>query len=219
MSDARARILSRLRASRAAPAPEVLEREPTRRFEWSREEKIRRFTERMTAVRGEVIRTTREGWVEACVAVCARLGLSNLLYASETPWGAELDQAAAAGRTLHEVRRYDRDIEAFKLELFYGIDAALTGTSGGIAETGSLILWPTPQEPRLMSLVPPVHIAVLEADRLYTTFAEAVAEQDWAGALPTNALLISGPSKTADIEQTLAYGVHGPRTLAVLLVA
>jgi L-lactate dehydrogenase complex protein LldG len=43
-------------------------------------------------------------------------------------------------------------------------------------------------------------------------------EQGWAQAMPTNALLISGPSKTADIEQTLAYGVHGPKRLIVLVV-
>ena len=68
-----------------------------------------------------------------------------------------------------------------------------------------------------MSLVPPVHFAILHTDRLYATFAQAVADQDWAGGMPTNALLVSGPSKSADIEQTLAYGVHGPKELIVIL--
>ena len=67
--------------------------------------------------------------------------------------------------------------------------------------------------------VPPVHIALLEADKLYTTFAEAVQAQGWVQTgMPTNALLISGPSKSADIEQTLAYGVHGPKELVVILI-
>jgi len=87
-----------------------------------------------------------------------------------------------------------------------------------IAETGSLTLWPTPDEPRLMSLVPPVHIAVLNASEIYTTFHEAMLAREWAAGMPTNALLISGPSKTADIEQTLAYGVHGPKELIVLVI-
>ena len=69
-----------------------------------------------------------------------------------------------------------------------------------------------------MSLVPPIHIAVLEASGLYSTFHEAMHEQNWASGMPTNALLVSGPSKTADIEQTLAYGVHGPKELIVLVV-
>jgi len=43
-------------------------------------------------------------------------------------------------------------------------------------------------------------------------------EQGWAGAMPTNALLVSGPSKTADIQQTLAYGAHGPKELLVLIL-
>ena len=102
--------------------------------------------------------------------------------------------------------------------LFNEVDASITSTRGGIAETGSLILWPNEDEPRLMSLVPPVHIAVLRASELYTTFHEAMKAQNWAAGMPTNALLISGPSKTADIEQTLAYGVHGPKELIVLII-
>ena len=69
-----------------------------------------------------------------------------------------------------------------------------------------------------MSLVAPIHVAVLFASELYTTFHEAMQAQNWKAGMPTNALLISGPSKTADIEQTLAYGVHGPKELIVLVI-
>ncbi|MCW8891142.1 MAG: lactate utilization protein, partial [Sedimenticola sp.] len=47
---------------------------------------------------------------------------------------------------------------------------------------------------------------------------DAIANEKWQEGMPTNALLISGPSKSADIEQTLAYGVHGPVELIVLLI-
>jgi L-lactate dehydrogenase complex protein LldG len=78
---------------------------------------------------------------------------------------------------------------------------------------------PNSDEPRLMSLVPPIHIALLDTAKLYSTFAEAIQAQGWVQhGMPTNALLISGPSKSADIEQTLAYGVHGPKELVVILV-
>ena len=113
---------------------------------------------------------------------------------------------------------YDRPIEDLKPQLFGSIEAGLTTTRGAIAETGSLILWPTAEEPRTLSLVPHIHIALLRADALYDTFLQAMRAQDWAQAMPTNALLVSGPSKTADIEQTLAYGVHGPKRLIVLVV-
>jgi hypothetical protein len=81
-----------------------------------------------------------------------------------------------------------------------------------------LILWPDANEPRLMSLVPPLHVVLLDAANIYNTLHEAIAVEGWKAGLPTNALLISGPSKTADIQQTLAYGAHGPKELVVLLM-
>ena len=102
--------------------------------------------------------------------------------------------------------------------MFTGTPASLTAARAAIAETGTLILWPDADEPRLMSLVPPVHIVLLDANRIYNTFFEATRTEAWKDGLPTNALLISGPSKTADIQVTLAYGAHGPKELIVLLL-
>ena len=69
-----------------------------------------------------------------------------------------------------------------------------------------------------MSLVPPFHIAPLKASEVRDNFHEFMHEHRWAAGLPTNALLVSGPSKTADIQQTLAYGAHGPKELLVLIL-
>ncbi len=68
-----------------------------------------------------------------------------------------------------------------------------------------------------MSLAPPIHIALLDAGNIHNSFWEVVTHRQWAADMPTNALLISGPSKTADIEQHLSYGVHGPKELIVLI--
>jgi L-lactate dehydrogenase complex protein LldG len=65
--------------------------------------------------------------------------------------------------------------------------------------------------------VPPVHFVIVDGTKLYNTFAEIIETEQWAQQMPTNALLISGPSKSADIQQTLAYGVHGPTDLVVIL--
>ena len=67
-------------------------------------------------------------------------------------------------------------------------------------------------------MIPPIHLAVLHADTIFNTFWEAVNTEQWNSGMLTNALLISGPSKTADIEQTLVYGVHGCKELVVFLI-
>ncbi len=142
------------------------------------------------------------------------------------------DFAVMARKTWPPAERYPRLhrlMEAVKTEFLettedlwpqtvYDFVDGFTTTRGGIAETGGLILWPGSQEPRLLSLVPPVHVALLYTDMIYDTFWEALRSQEWAAEMPPNALLISGPSKTADIEQTLAYGVHGPKRLVVVAV-
>jgi L-lactate dehydrogenase complex protein LldG len=68
-----------------------------------------------------------------------------------------------------------------------------------------------------MSLVPPVHFVLLDATTIHANLHAALTAERWAAGMPTNALVISGPSKTADIQQTLAYGAHGPRELIVLV--
>jgi L-lactate dehydrogenase complex protein LldG len=68
-----------------------------------------------------------------------------------------------------------------------------------------------------MSLIPPIHFAVLEADKIYNSFCEVIQKENWPERMPTNSLLISGPSKTADIELILAFGVHGPKEVVVII--
>ncbi|EWG98084.1 LutC/YkgG family protein [Halomonas sp. BC04] len=182
---------------------------------WSAEERLQRFERWISSVHGEVIHTYRGSWTADLAKLLQAKGVLRLALGREHPVAAEARAALAdTGVTLVDA---DRDVEAWQQEQFESTDAGLTSTRGGIAETGSLWLWPTPDEPRLLSLVPPIHIAVLDAETLEDTFFDVIEAHGWAGSMPTNALLISGPSKTADIEQTLAYGVHGPRELIVLL--
>ncbi|NYZ11489.1 lactate utilization protein [Azospirillum sp. RWY-5-1] len=216
MSDARTSILTRLRASRDAHPVTV----PPSDFgvlagmRWSPEERLDRLRTMMEAVHTEFLDATEADWPAVVRDFLRAEGVKTLLHG--TPIAAALAAAWTPGAP--ERIAYDQPVEGFKERLFTGIDAGITTTLGGIAHTGSLILWPTPEEPRLMSLVPPVHVALLRADRLYDTFWQAMTENRWSQGMPTNALLVSGPSKTADIEQTLAYGVHGPKRLIVVVV-
>jgi len=176
-----------------------------------RGERIRLFCEKMAFWHGEVVRASRGDWPKQLRDLCLAKGVRSLLH-------GERHAAALAGSGIAGLRAYDRPVEDWKAELFYDVDASLTSTRGGIAETGTLIIWPDASEPRLMSLVPPIHFALLDADQIHADLLAAISAQDWSGNLPTNALLVSGPSKTADIQVTLAYGAHGPKELIVLLL-
>lgn len=212
MNDARSRILQRLRANRPeqAPPPPVY----SKPLHMDHAQRIARFTERMQVVRGEVQRVARDAWGDWLVRELPARDLRQVLLGT----GPIGDRAAAALGDSVAVRRYTEPVDDWRAELFNDVDVAVTGARAGLAETGSLVLWPDSQEPRLMSLVPPVHIVLLDADRLYENFAEIIAAEGWSDGMPTNALLISGPSKTADIEQTLAYGIHGPKQLITLIL-
>jgi L-lactate dehydrogenase complex protein LldG len=216
MSNSRDRILKRLRQHLPEPPPESKIVLPQADGQ-NAAQRIELFCARMSAVRTEVRLVVREHWIEELKKLCQEKSFSNLLFSPNTPLGMEISSAWESGAPPQLISR-ERAIEEWKDELFFGIDAAITSSRGGIAETGTLILWPTKDEPRSYSLVPPVHIAVMDSKQLYATFTEAVAKEQWQKGMPTNLLLISGPSKSADIEQTLAYGVHGPTELIVLLI-
>jgi len=184
----------------------------------SQKEKIEKLKNLMEAVRSEVHIVDRSTWTKQLKTILMARDVKNLLFAPETPIGDRLvNERREAPDDWPELIAYREDIEQFKERLFQ-IDAGITSTIGGIAETGALILWPTRKEPRLMSLVPPIHIAVLEANKIHNTFCEVIQKENWPGNMPTNVVLISGPSKTADIELTLAFGVHGPKELIVLIL-
>lgn len=101
--------------------------------------------------------------------------------------------------------------------LFNQIGLSLTHCDAAIAETGTLVLIPSKLEPRSMSLVPPAHMVIMRASQLVPdmpSWMSALQSQH----LATNIVCISGPSKTADIQQTLAYGAHGPAQLFLIIV-
>ena len=217
MSDrARENILERLRSAPPRPAPSGADFSVMARKLHAPEERYPRLRRLMETVHAEFLETTAADWPGAVAAFAEAEGFRALAYGPGTEAGARL--AAAWPAQGPRLVPFDRPIEECKRQLFEDVDAGFTTTLGGIAETGGLILWPSPQEPRLLSLVPPVHLALLDTVRIYDSFWHAMRAERWAERMPPNALLVSGPSKTADIEQTLAYGVHGPKRLVVVAV-
>ena len=214
----RHRIFSRLHAAvRQSPAP-VLQPPAMPIKTYSQKEKIERLKTLMEAMRTEVHITGAENWVKTVKDILKKRKVKSLLYAPRTVIGETLahhwENDAA---DLPQLIPYEMEIEQLK-ERVFTVEAGITSTAGAIAETGALILWPTEKEPRLMSIVPPLHIAVLQADKIHNSLSEVIQKENWPAKMPTNVVLVSGPSKTADIEMTLAFGVHGPKELIVLIL-
>jgi L-lactate dehydrogenase complex protein LldG len=224
-STARERIFGRLRAGRAAPQHPGAAPPHSRAAEaffaaktWPPEERLARLRRCMEAVRTEFVEATAATWPAVVRDLLRAAGARNLMAGAGSPLAAPLAAAGADG-SLPALVLYDRPVEELKASLFSSVDAGITSCLGGIAETGGLVVCPSPEEPRLLSLVPPIHLVLLDPARLWDTLWQAVRDLGWARSIPPNGLIISGPSKTADIEQTLAYGVHGPKRLVVVLVA
>lgn len=217
MNEARDSILKRLRNGSVELTGMIPPATTPPSQQWSRQQRIEQFCSRMQQVRAEVRIVPRAEWVRELKELVREKKIPNLLYAPDGPLGKAIE-VNWRDEGLPELVTHGQSVETWKEMLFFDTSAAITSTRGGIAETGSLILWPTPEEPRTYSLVPPLHIAILDSEKLYTDFAEAIENEHWEQGLPTNVVLVSGPSKSADIEQTLAYGVHGPTELVVLLL-
>jgi L-lactate utilization protein LutC len=98
----------------------------------------------------------------------------------------------------------------------FNFDVGISTAQAAIAETGTLVLDSAEERHRLVSLVPPVHIAVVNASSIVETLSDALTllqKKDISPAIT----FITGPSRTADIELTLAIGVHGPQELYVIV--
>ena len=98
------------------------------------------------------------------------------------------------------------------------VRVGLTGAVAGLADTGSLVLVSGPGRGRIASLLPPLHIAMLRVSQLHPTYAAFLAAHPQIEDAGSNLVLITGPSRTADIEMTLTRGVHGPGEVHVVLI-
>lgn len=222
---ARARILGRLHASAPASSPSAVSSIDSRIDAHyaahrpaetdSQQARLDRFQQMLEASHADVLRASADTWAAELARRLAAAGVRRLLIDPSRAEGAALVRALPDSVA---AQSYARPIEAWKDELFETIDAGFTVVRSGIAATGTLIVEPDAGSPRTVSLVPPLHVALIYADTLHTDLHVAVAAERWRDGMPTNLVMISGPSKTSDIQQTLAYGAHGPRALWVVIV-
>ena len=210
----RQRILDKLRAAQVQP---MVCSDAAAFYTASAEDQATRVERLMLTMKNamaEVHRTPAAALGQCLSQICHEKQVQSLAVGPELLADVGLCDALGQHTQLLSVTSCRVDQPA----LFNTVDAGLTLTHGGIAETGTLVLWSGEQSPRLLSLVPPIHIAILHASRIVESLMDMMVQEDWSAGLPTNVILISSPSKTADIQQTLAYGAHGPKQLVVVLV-
>lgn len=183
----------------------------------TKKEHIGQFVSLLEANHAQVIKLDEANIANVVSHELKTRGISTLLFGKNTPYTAQMINIDSNIKT--EAFNFSlTNNQKNKDKLFNDTPASITSAHSAIAATGSIVLWPTPDEPRTLSLVPPVHFVIVDTTTLYQDFATLITEQQWQNNLPTNVVLVSGPSKTADIQQTLAYGAHGPKELIVLLL-
>jgi L-lactate dehydrogenase complex protein LldG len=108
-----------------------------------------------------------------------------------------------------------RTWDQMTLDELYDYDCGVTDVYAGVAETGSLVIRSSPEHGRALSLVPAVHVAIVEPKNLVADLVDLFEKLGKDGG---GATIITGPSKTADIEMDLVVGVHGPGKVQIYLL-
>jgi L-lactate dehydrogenase complex protein LldG len=203
MADARGDILGRIRrslADRPAEAPIPRDYDQTRAFD----DPLTLFAERVTDYRATVHRVRPRQLPGAITAALRRRDAGRVVGPADLPASWRVDGVD-----------WQLDDPPLPVEELDAADGVLTGCAVAIAETGTIVLDAGPiQGRRALTLVPDYLLCVVRAKQVVGTVPEALGVLDPVRPLT----FISGPSATSDIELNRVEGVHGPRTLEVLLV-
>jgi L-lactate dehydrogenase complex protein LldG len=174
-----------------------------------------RFSEELRAVGGVVELVSPDDLTGAVAAAAAEAEARTAVI------GPDLGSFAgpvADGLNRSHIELLDPDgVEGWR-EACARADLGVTGALVGVASSGSVLTAAGTESSRLASLLPPGHLVVLPVERLIAGFEELFASLPGHLEDASSAVLVTGPSRTADIEMVLVQGVHGPRSVHVLLV-
>jgi L-lactate utilization protein LutC len=202
-------ILHRVRTALGRSAGQAVGDVPPVRIripEMDMETRIASMKVRLEALAGVVCRTTDpRGVVAQAIA-------GKTAVASNAPYLAECGITSLPG-----VRSGIANLEELR-GLCATCDFGITSAEYALADTGTLVMLAGPQEARLVSLLPPAHIAVVPRVRILTGLDELFSMLPRPAEQTSSMVLITGPSRTADIEQILVRGVHGPGQVMVVIV-
>ncbi len=205
-------VLHKVRTALGRSAGQAIEPVPPVRLripEVEIEERVASFRARIEALAGKThyVRTAQEAREYVASVVAGRNAI-----ASNAAILRESGIAALPG-----VRTGITDREELRA-LCATSAVGITGADYGLADTGTLVLLSSPREARMISLLPPVYIAIVERACLLTGLDELLTVLPRPAEQTSSMVLITGPSRTADIEQILVRGVHGPGEIHVVVV-
>ena len=200
--NARAFVLREIRqALQRAPGDAVAELPEVRLRPASIANRAALFRERLETLLGTVQRST---FANAAAEV-NRLVAGRSYVTSASPLLARLGLSQCADR-------------ANLQNVCASVDVGITSAAYGLAATGSLVMLSSATEARMISLLPPVHIAVIETSQILADIDELFTVLPDPARQTSSMVLITGPSRTGDIEQISIRGVHGPGELHVVLI-
>jgi L-lactate dehydrogenase complex protein LldG len=188
-----------------APVPPVLLRVP----QLDEEQRLESFSQALEKLAGKTYRAASAA--DACSYAASLIG-SGRAVASNAPFLRECGITGLAG-----VRTGFLDPDELR-SVCAEADIGITSADYALADTGSLVMLSSHREARLVSLLPPVHLAVVPRERILTGLDELLTLLPQPAGQTSSMVLITGPSRTADIEQILVRGVHGPGEIHVVLV-
>jgi L-lactate dehydrogenase complex protein LldF len=173
-------------------------------------QRTKKFAAELEALGGYFVACTQKAVSLKILEILKTQGINQLL-AWNAPYLPDslLEQLAKAGISISHPSA--ETLDASRL-----VKAGLTGASTGIADTGSIILLGGPGKPLSTSLLPEIHIALLWEKDIVENLELALQDEEVRQA--PACVIISGPSRTADIEMTLTIGVHGPGELVVICI-
>jgi L-lactate dehydrogenase complex protein LldG len=201
-----AAFLARFRPAEAPPAPPD-------GAAWIGGADPEMFATRLEEAGGVVRRATPNDWPHQVAEQAEEWGVRQAVATAEARLQPAVEALRAEGREVTVAGPPDLRDRAAAAQL------GLTGARWALTSTGTVVLVTAPEAPRLVSLLPRAHLAVVWQEELIPDLAELARRIRGLGPIPSGVTLVTGPSRTADIEQTVVVGVHGPERMGVVLVS
>ena len=218
----RAAFLARVREALAGSEPSEVTRGPELPAEFPRTPAsgdgsplVERFARELVAVGGVAQMVGAGGVADAVAEEVRRLRARGIVVATEDTDAFRDAVEAGVAKAGSELVRPGPDRWR---EVAARADVGITSAFLGVASTGSVLVVPSAESPRVASILPAAHLVILPSDRLVPGLEEVMAALPALADRSSAPFLVTGPSRTSDIEMTMVTGAHGPRAVSVVLV-